>query len=152
MSQSHTDARKKHTDRIKTLTTDDIATFEPHEVMQWAIYHGVASRIGEWLDKHGNTVNSWAKEPGSAPQPVAQPSDPYGRNGPLAYFFGFFLTVMGCSPEGAGLILRWLTIKYAEEMAAQGHPELLTAVEANEEIAELAQRILVLSGAVNGRV
>jgi hypothetical protein len=151
MTRSHTDPRTKHAERIKTLTDDELATYEPHQVMQAAIYHGVASRIGEWLDKHSNTIGSWAQQPTASAQAESK-IDPYGRNGPLAYFYGFFLTVLGCTPEGAGLMLRWLTIKYAEERAAQGRPELLTALNANEEIAELAQRILELTGTVNGSV
>lgn len=149
MSSSHDNPRSKHAERIKTLTNSEIATFEPHQVMQSAIYYGIAGRIGEWLERHSNTVGSWAQQPASGAQPEGK-VDPYGRNGPLSYFYGFFLTVMGCSPEGAGLILKWLTIKYAEEMAAQGHPELLNAIDAKEEIAVLAQRIYELSGTVTG--
>lgn len=149
MADSYTNPRAQHAERIKTLTNNEIATFEPHTVMQWAIYHGVASRIAEWLDKNSCTVGSWAQQPASGAQSEGK-FDPYGRNGPLAYFFGFFLTVIQCSPEGAGLILKWLTIKYAEERAAQGHPELLASLNANDEIAELAQKIVELTGKATG--
>lgn len=149
MSQSHVNARAKHAERVKSLTKDEIATFEPHDVMREAVYHGIAGRIGEWLEKHGNTVGSWAQQPASGAQPDVK-VDPYGRNGPLAYFFGFFMTVIGCAPEGAGLMLRWLEIKFAEEMAAQGHPEFLNALEAKEEVAAHAQRILELTGKATG--
>lgn len=140
MPQSYVDARTKHAQRIKSLTNEEIAIMEPHQVMQMAIYHGVAGRIGEWLDRHGNTVNRWGQEPPKDQKSEGR-ADPYGLNGPLAYFWGFFLTVFGCGPEGAWLMLRWLQIKFAEEMAAQGHPEYLNELEAKEDLAEMAQQL-----------
>lgn len=140
MPQSYVTARAKHAERIKSLTNEEIATFEPHQVMQMAVYHGVANRIAEWLDRHPNTVNRWAQEPAKDATPEGR-SDPYGLNGPLAYFFGYFMTVLGCTPEGAWLMLRWLEIKFAEEMAALGHPEYLSALESKEEAAALAQQL-----------
>lgn len=140
MPESYVVARQKHAERIKSLTNAEIAIMEPHQVMREAIYHGVASRIAEWLERNSNTVNRWGQEPSNS-TPEGK-SDPYGVNGPLAYFFGFFMTVFGASREGAWLMLRWLEIKFAEEMAAQGHPEYLDAIESKEDVAALLQQAL----------
>lgn len=149
MPESYVVARQKHAERIKSLTNAEIAIMEPHQVMREAIYHGVASRIAEWLERNSNTVNRWGQEPSNS-TPEGKP-DPYGVNGPLTYFFGFFMTVFGASREGAWLMLRWLEIKFAEEMADQGHPEYLAALESKEDVAGLLQQALEkLSSTVTG--
>lgn len=150
MAQSYVDARTKHAERIKSLTNDEISLLEPHQVMQEAIYHGVANRLAEWVERHSNTVNRWSQEAPKDAKPEGR-VDPYGLNGPLSYFYGFFMAVFGCGPEGAWLMLRWLEIKFAEEMAAIGHPEFLNALEAKEEVAaELQQIVDRLSGRATG--
>ena len=131
-------------DEINRLSNEQISAKEIFEIVALAIPRGEADavaknlRIGE-KPISGNTVRSWRNDPNVD---AASTADPWGRGSPAEHVDQFINAVYSRLPEGAWLILRWFLLKHAEREAIQGRPELLNALEVNDEVAKLAEQML----------
>lgn len=129
-------------DEIERLSNEQIAAKEIWEIVALAIPRGEADAVAKLLHIGGkpitgNTVRSWRNDPNTD-----NTADPWGRGSPAEHVEQFITAVYSRFPAGAWLLARYFLLRLAHQDAIHGREEMLNALEVNDELASLAERML----------
>src|SRR5262245_11500321 len=132
-------------DEMKALTNEQLGAKDIWDVIRLTLPRGSADRIGANLNiggksLSGNTIRSWGNDPNVGGSDAATDPWGWGRTSPAdvleRYLFSGLYPIL---PEGVALILKWFQLRLARYEAAQGRPEMLNALEANDKARALIE-------------
>jgi hypothetical protein len=132
---------KPHAEKIRELSTKEIAGLQLWEVLDLAIPRGKRQRVAETINVPYSTLASWWKDPRES-----DGTHNHGRRGLTSEFVSLLLAVHAQCPEGAWLLLKWLECQLAEADSIQGRDELIEALRVADEARALAERIIEITG------